>query len=256
MGEDFLNRSPFGFCPNSGDFSVDSVHKRLFLTPVTGEIFERQKVPNLIWRSWSELVDSYSWVYKSHKNQRNPISVYLTCRAGGHLANMPTIDIQCNLIWGSIKYKLLDGHLWNITQRNHENTYIWKGMYDTVTSHLDMSSSQVVFCGEQIGIIADLSKIELIAASLLKKKRQKIHCSRKRNKADELWHGNWYWFYSFGKETKAKEKQSQKTTTQRKPKHKWVGSSIQTKAMAIDFAVCPPWSEKWALRATNAHLWK
>ena len=63
MGEDFLNRSSFGFCPNSGDFSVDSVHKRLFLTPVTGEIFERQKVPNLIWRSWSELVDSYSWVY-------------------------------------------------------------------------------------------------------------------------------------------------------------------------------------------------
>ena len=55
--------SPFGFCPNSGDFSVDSVHKRLFLTPLTGEIFEQQKVPNLIWGSWSELVDSYSWVY-------------------------------------------------------------------------------------------------------------------------------------------------------------------------------------------------
>ena len=182
MGEDFLKRSPFGFCPNSGDFSVDSVHKRLFLTPVTGEIFERQKVPNLIWRSWSELVDSYSWVYKSHKNQRNPISVYLTCRAGGHLANMPTIDIQCNLIWGSIKYKLLDGHLWNITQRNHENTYIWKGMYDTVTSHLDMSSSQVVFCGEQnwdncrleqnwanCGVIAQEKETK---KSLLKKKKQ------------------------------------------------------------------------------------
>ena len=67
-------RSLFRFCPNSGDFSVDSLHKRLFLTPLTGEIFERQKVPNLIWRSWSELVDSYSWVYKSHKNQRNRIS--------------------------------------------------------------------------------------------------------------------------------------------------------------------------------------
>ena len=182
MGEDFLKRSPFGFCPNSGDFSVDSVHKRLFLTPVTGEIFERQKVPNLIWRSWSELVDSYSWVYKSHKNQRNPISVYLTCRAGGHLANMPTIDIQCNLIWGSIKYKLLDGHLWNITQRNHEKylylkRYVW---HCDITSGYEFLASRVLWRANwdncrleqnwaNCGVIAQEKETK---KSLLKKKKQ------------------------------------------------------------------------------------
>ena len=95
-------RSLFGFCPNSGDFSVDSLHKRLFLTPLTGEIFEQQKVPNLIWRSWSELVDSYSWVYKSHKNQRNRIS-YAGWDARifdtSWVANMITIYFSFSLIW-------------------------------------------------------------------------------------------------------------------------------------------------------------